>query len=99
MMASNHGFVRAADGTITVFDPPGSVETEVLGIGGGGAITGYYSDGTAWHGFVRHPAGAIITFDVTGDINGTYPGSIESGAITGYFADGNSVDHGFVRTR
>jgi hypothetical protein len=47
--------VRAADGTITTLDPPGSVYTYPYSINSGGTITGYFYDGTVVHGFVRMP--------------------------------------------
>jgi hypothetical protein len=51
-----HGFVRASDGTITTFDPPGSVDTEPIGINPAGAISGFYLDASAvFHGFLRSP--------------------------------------------
>lgn len=46
-----HGFLRAADGTITSFDPPGSTNTEARGINASGAITGYYVS-SGIHGFL-----------------------------------------------
>ena len=58
-----HGFVRAADGTITSFDAPGAGTGPGQGLqffGGGitaaGAITGPYSDSSnIIHGFLRTP--------------------------------------------
>src|SRR6516164_9695866 len=56
-----HGFFRAANGTLTTFDPP-SVPTLggtlAFSINAGGAITGYYVGGKfpfTNHGFVRDP--------------------------------------------
>lgn len=74
--AVRHGFLRAANGTITTFDPPG-VGTGIGLIQGtfpfsispsGNAISGLYSDTTGvYHGFVRNTAsGAISTFDAPG---------------------------------
>src|SRR5215471_6335252 len=37
-----HGFVRAADGTITSFDWPGGISTVAESINDAGAIAGYY---------------------------------------------------------
>ncbi len=69
----SHGFVRTADGTITTFDPTGSVAgsgeisgTLPLGIDpGGNYITGTYSDSSGLqHGFVRSTGdGTITSFD------------------------------------
>src|SRR5439155_26413134 len=51
---ANHGFVRDRRGTITSFDPPGSLATFATSINPAGEITGYYRDSTGTaHGFVR----------------------------------------------
>jgi hypothetical protein len=104
-----HGFVRAANGTITDFDAPGAG----TGIGQGtiprsintaGVIAGDYRDASnVDHGFVRATNGTITAFDVpgagTGAYQGTIPGSINTaGAITGFYTDAGNVYHGFVRT-
>src|SRR5262249_3427103 len=73
--ASNvsHGFVRAPNGSITSFDPSGSINTQPQGINPMGAITGSYADASiVVHGFVRAPNGNISSFDVVGA--GTSPG-------------------------
>ncbi len=47
-----HGFVRAADGTITSFDVPGSRNTSAFGIDKKGNVVGYYDDSNlVTHGF------------------------------------------------
>jgi hypothetical protein len=45
-----HGFIRAADGTFTPFDPEGSVYTDIRAINNKGAIAGTYAtqDGQAF---------------------------------------------------
>ncbi|MGD0515396.1 MAG: hypothetical protein ABSA29_18995 [Terriglobales bacterium] len=51
-----HGYVRAADGTITDFDPTGSTQTEPWGINDAGDVVGYWTDtNTVVHGFLRTP--------------------------------------------
>jgi uncharacterized membrane protein len=94
-----HGFIRAAAGTITVFNVPGSAATFPASINADGAIAGMYSDDTfTIHGFVRNPAGSIATFDPEGSMY-TAPQSINAkGEVTGFFIDARYVDHGFVRT-
>ena len=106
--ASNvyHGFVRAADGTVTTFDVAaagtGSGEgTLPEAINQGGTITGIYIDANfVFHGFVRAPDGAITTFDPpgagTGPGQGTLPSSINQTAITGDYLDASNVYHGFI---
>lgn len=51
-----HSYVRAANGTITDFDPTGSTQTEAWGINTPGDVVGYYTDAnTVVHGFLRTP--------------------------------------------
>jgi hypothetical protein len=100
-----HGFVRDPNGTLTEFDPSGSIFTLPFGINPAGAITGSYEDATiVFHGFVRAPDGTITSFDAPGadttpgDGNGTFPGSLTpNGEIEGVYADAQGVNHGFVR--
>ena len=58
-----HGFLRAADGTITSFEA--GFSTFPTSINAAGAITGSYADasGTSGHNFVRAPGGSITSFD------------------------------------
>jgi hypothetical protein len=98
-----HGFVRAPDGTITEFDPPGSTFTYGNGINPAGDVTGNYGDANGVvHGFVRDPDGSFISFDApgAGTASGQGTGGFginAGGQITGYFLDANNVMHGFVR--
>ena len=109
-----HGFIRSPKGAITVFDPPGSVVTEIptaASINNAGAITGDYWACSAdlstcsIHGFVRTPNGRYLVFDAPGagpdgySYQGTYPQGINDlGDVSGYYIDVNSVFHGFVRS-
>jgi hypothetical protein len=104
-----HGFVRAADGAVTVFDAPGAGTAKHEGtfpssINTGGVITGMFSDtNSVYHGFVGVAGGSITPFDAPGaklDLDaGTIPMSINTaGTITGMYRDSNLVYHGFVRT-
>jgi hypothetical protein len=95
---ANHGFLRAKDGTITTFDPPGSTGTFVGGINPSGAITGNYCTANSCDSFVRTRDGAMIAPLDVPDSNGTFASVINpTGAITGYYFDANFVIHGFVR--
>ncbi|MGO9011920.1 MAG: hypothetical protein ACLQPN_17620 [Bryobacteraceae bacterium] len=107
---TNHGFLRAPDGTITTFDFPGAATGPGQGTIGwdvdpGGTIVGsYYDVNSASHGFVRSPDGKFTAFDCpgagTGPWQGTFPASnSETGAITGVCVDGAYVSHGFVRNQ
>ena len=101
---TSHGFVRAADGTITTFDPPGlplGGATFALSINAAGAIVGYYLGGKfpfTNHGFVRDPQGNFTFFDPPGSTS-TIADSINiGGAIAGYYSDASNVKHGFLRS-
>ena len=99
--AGSHGFVRAADGTITTFDA-GSYATYPASINPSGEIAGSYYNGdtTGYHAFLRAADGAITTFEA-----GSYtanPTSINpAGDVTGYYFAGGGphglLAHGFLR--
>jgi predicted membrane protein len=106
---ASHGFVRAANGTITKFDPKGSGKgayqgTYALSINTSGTIAGqYYDANNVGHGFVRAADGTITTFEYpgsgTGNSNGTYGFGInDAGVVSGNYFDANNVVHGFVRS-
>ncbi len=104
---ANHGFVRAADGTISEFDVPGAGGAGTFGTVSGslntwGGIAGVYQGvNGVFHGFQRTPDGTITSFDdpsagTTGMFPGTAGVSInDSWVITGVYSDPNSVFHGF----
>ena len=93
-----HGYLRMPDGTITTFDPPGSIATAPMAINPAGGITGnFFTTGSTVHGFVRHPSGTIVTFDPPGSTD-TFPFEINpAGVIIGSYLDAKFVSHGFVR--
>jgi hypothetical protein len=109
-----HGFILNPNGSMTVFDPPGSTNTEIPGpqaINDFGAIIGDYwvcstdLSSCVVHGFIRNANGKYVSFDAPGsnpDPNvggGTYPQAINAlGEVTGYYGDSNGVIHGFVRS-
>lgn len=91
------GYLRAPDGTITVFDPPDSEYTSPYAINAAGAIAGYYCDAVGCHGFVRSASGTIVTFDPP-DSTFTVPVAINAtGVITGAFSDASGAVRGFLR--
>src|SRR5437762_2142498 len=105
-----HGYLRAPNGMITVFDVPGAGTgsgqgTYPTGINQAGTIQGFYVDSSnVYHGFVRAPKGAFTTFDVPGAGTGPGQGTIgfninAPGAITGPYVDGSDVNHGFLRAK
>ena len=105
------GFVSAADGTGSNFDPLlfHDAPNTGIGINTAGAITGRYHDNSnVSHGFVLSADGATITtFDppnlattqTTNGNSGTLPTSIDTaGDVAGTYTDTNGARHSFVRT-
>ena len=103
-----HGYVRAPDGTFTLFDLSGGGAgpfqgTEPLNINASGAITGSVVDSAGVnHGFLRAVNGSTTKFDAPGAGAGSGQGTIPvynnpSNAISGFVIDGNGVAHGFLR--
>ena len=95
-----HGYLRAPDGTITVYDVPGGGTgpyqgTYPTGINDAGTAEGFDSDSSnVNHGFLRAADGTITTFDVPGEGTGPGQGTVAnninaSGAITGNYIDAN----------
>jgi hypothetical protein len=105
-----HGFVRAANGTITEFDVPGAITgtgsatyalgTRPIGINDSGTIVGTYLDTSyTYHGFVRAASGAITTFDAPGASagGGTIPICIDAaGDVAGAYFNSSGAS-GFIR--
>jgi probable HAF family extracellular repeat protein len=97
------GFLRLADGKMTLFGPAtGGVYVGT--INDAGAVVGSVVDNNNYseHGYVRSPGGKITYFNVPGAGNalgqGTYAyANNASGQITGAYVDSNGVGHGFVR--
>ncbi|PTB20049.1 hypothetical protein C9I57_13115 [Trinickia symbiotica] len=100
-----HSFLRAPDGNVIAFDPPGTVCNPAVssfcsgaaGITAGGVIIGSYVDVAGGHGYLRTPDGKFQTWDVPGSNNSTSPtASNPSGAVTGQYTGGDGLFHGFV---
>ena len=108
-----HGYLRAVDGTLTMFDVPGAGTGNGQGTFAGNmslsgeVIAGYYIDSTGMnHGFLRAANGTITEFDVPAAATGPGLGTTTywaqcvnpAGAITGSYYDQNGAVHGYVRT-
>lgn len=108
----SHGFIRAANGTITTFDVKAAGTSNVQGTEGGftrsgcnafndaGALTGSYIDGSnVLHGFVRAANGAITTFDQPSGSYAFYPTSISvNGTMVAGFYQDSFGSHSFTRS-
>jgi len=98
-----HGYVLAADGTITKFNVWGAGTgadegTNTSGINSSGAITGLWVDAEGVeHGYARAADGAISKFDYPG-AQATWGTMInDTGWIIGNYIDTNGVYHGLLR--
>src|SRR5205814_1960480 len=92
-----HGFIRAADGTMTEVDAPGADFTNPFGINGNGDLTGFFDDSKGVHGFLRTADGTFTSFDVPGESQ-TYAEAINrTDVIAGYANNGHGSGTGFVR--
>ena len=84
-----HGFVRAANGTITAFSAPGAGTggtqgTAAISINAAGVVTGAYTDASnGYHGFVRAADGTINTFDAQGAGPGPGPLPVSNSVFEG----------------
>jgi hypothetical protein len=107
--SSYHSFVRGADGTLGMIDPPGtsglfSWGATAQSINARGTVAGTYGDANGvLHGFVRNKNGTFTTIDAPGAGNvfalGTVASSINNeGAVAGSYSDSNAVYHGLVRS-
>jgi len=107
----HHGFVRASDGTFTIFDVPGAGTGDgqgttvrfCNGLDPAGAVTGWYIDANGVNrGYLRTANAVIRKFHApgggTGPDQGTLVWGISQAGITGFYVDANGVNHGFLRT-
>ena len=100
-----HGFIRAANGSITApIDVPGAGTgnkqgTQPASINASGVITGTYTDSSGVrHGFIDAAGKFTNPIDPAGSV-ATIPVSIDAaGDIAGVCLDSTELMHGFVRT-
>jgi hypothetical protein len=89
-----HSFVRAPNGALTPFDPPGAVGgSAAVAIDDEGTITGQACDAVTCHGFLRYSGGGIC--DIRPSRGAIY---ISHGAVAGFYCDATAC-HGFLRSR
>lgn len=89
---NSHGFLRAGDGTISVFNVPGFTNTSAACINDKGQIVGYSVNSGApvqVHGFLRSALGKFTRIDVPNETNTEPTWISNTGYIVGYvFAGG-----------
>jgi hypothetical protein len=98
-------FMRALDGTYTVFNPPaisGGLGSMARFINASGVLAGNAWDSSMHgHGYLRNTDGTFTTIDVpsgTFNVVGTSIGGLnDAGGVTGSFADAQGNTHGFIR--
>ena len=97
---NSHGFLRDSNGTITIFDPAGSIETEAQAVSSKGTVVGQYMDNNYnSHGFIRSRGGTITSFDARPQSSYTNAIAIDgNGTIVGQYAKGQGW-LGFKRLR
>lgn len=88
------GYLRAADGTVTMLG-----DLDPVALNDAGSIAGY-KESNPRSGFLRTPDGTVAIFDPSGGVGyGTQTAAINSSeAIVGYYNDAQSLNHGFLRT-
>ncbi len=98
-----HGFLRSADGGITVFDDPDANTngngTIATAINNNGAVTGFYEDKYTYtfRAFFRDQSGSFINFDTgTGIAPIAYPVAINLGDEIAGFSEA-AYTYGFLR--
>jgi hypothetical protein len=95
-----HGFVRTANGRITLFDVPRAFQTVVKSINARGEITGFYFPGenhNEQNGFVRDEFGNITPFGVPGAADTVPLGINGKGVIVGTTNLGVTNGDAFIR--
>jgi hypothetical protein len=101
-----HGFLRAPDGKITVFDDPaegvGSYQgTWAYGINDKGEISGAVTDPAGGsHGFVRSAKGDYTDFDFPGETSTAFNSALinNQGVTAGYYATPTGFVAGYERS-
>jgi hypothetical protein len=96
----SHGFVRAADGTITVFTPPNMSSVFVVGINNSGQVIG---NGTltvspySRVGFIRNADGEYTIVSIAGTSSLRIAGINNNGEVTGSYFSASNYWVSFIR--
>jgi hypothetical protein len=91
ILLAQHGFLRAQNGAITVFDVPGATFTIPSSINPAGTIAGtFVIAGVGVHGFLRAPNGTITVIDAPGSGITRLVAINPAGTIVGRFIPADS---------
>lgn len=101
-----HGFLRALDGKITVFDDPAEgigagQGTWAYAINDGGEVSGAVTDPAGGsHGFVRSAKDAFTDFDFPGEASAAFNSALinNQGVTAGYYATPTGFVAGYERS-
>jgi hypothetical protein len=93
-----HGFVRAPDGTVAMFDAPKAIYTLGVSINNSGAVAGWYHNRKGNEiGFVRQPDGTLFPVKPLKARAVRALGINASGVVAGYYRGAGTSYYGFVR--
>ncbi|MEI9932424.1 MAG: hypothetical protein WDM89_18270 [Rhizomicrobium sp.] len=86
--------------TYTLFDVPGSTDTELYDNNAAGNVTGFYRIAGVAHGFIGLADGTIITdgMDFPGATNTNTYGIDDDNSVAGTYTDAQGRPHGYVRS-
>lgn len=101
-----HGFLRAPDGKITIFDDPAegvgvNQGTWAYGVNDRGEISGAVTDQAGGsHGFVRSAKGVFTDFDFPGETGTAFNSALinNQGVTAGYYATPTGFVAGYERS-
>ncbi len=101
-----HGFLRAPDGKITIFDDPAEgigvyQGTWAYSINDRGEVSGAVTDPSGGsHGFVRSAKGAFTDYDFPGETSAAYNSALinNQGVTAGYYATTTGFVAGYERS-
>jgi hypothetical protein len=92
-----HGFIRTAQGAVTIVDFP-DAKTGIVTINDNGDCVGVYKTGPTQHGFIRKADGTIIHFDApnTQEMGTWVFGMNNHGNVAGWYWDANTATHAYL---
>ena len=91
-----NGFLRAADGTFTLFDVPGAINTYLQGTSDNGNLFGFFETPAGQYLNFTDLNGTLIEgFRVAGSADTEITGINDTGEISGFYRDSAGNNHSF----